>query len=145
MNLTRSSMNNSIILVTRHTEGSWTQKTWLRTGWNNSVCAEPWLLGRRTKLTGSRQSYWHSAVAGVADDDSLQCLTWTKDEPWQRSLSSRAGRFPKILFALSRCRIERTEVSETYSPVRRCTPALGMEKTTVAAQQQERRQNPNSV
>ena len=28
-------------------------------------------------------------------------------------------------------------VPETYSPVRRCTPALGMVKTTVAAQQRE--------
>ena len=34
-----------------------------------------------------------------------QHQTWTEDELWQRSLSSRAGRFPKILFAVSRCRI----------------------------------------
>ena len=40
-----------------------------------------------------------------------QHQTWTEDEPWRRSLSSRAGRFPKTLFALSRCRIPKAKDS----------------------------------
>jgi len=34
-----------------------------------------------------------------------------EDEPWRRSLSSRAGRFPKTLFALSRCKIPKAKGS----------------------------------
>jgi hypothetical protein len=37
---------------------------------------------------------------------------------------------PKILIALSRCRITEDEVPETCSPDRRCTPTNGMKKRT---------------
>ena len=117
--------------------GSLTLRTWLRTGWKNSLHTEPWLLGSQTESTGRRRSCWWSAAADVADDGSLQRLTWTKNEPWWRFWSSHAGRFPKILFALSRCRISRMEVPETYSPDRRCMPSLGVVQTTKAAQQRE--------
>ena len=50
-----------------------------------------------------------SVADGVADVDMPQHRTWTEDEPWRRSLSSRAGRFPKTLFALSRCRIPKAK------------------------------------
>ena len=36
---------------------------------------------------------------------------WTEDEPCRRSLGSRAERFPKTLFALSRCRIPKAKGS----------------------------------
>ena len=52
-----------------------------------------------------------SAADGVADVDTPQHRTWTEDEPWRRSLSSHAGHFPKILFALSRCRIPKAKGS----------------------------------
>ena len=50
-----------------------------------------------------------SATDDIADHDTPQHQTWTEDELWQRSLSSRAGRFPKTLFALSRCRIPKAK------------------------------------
>jgi len=61
-----------------------------------------------------------NATDGVADVDMPQRRTWTEDEPWRRSLSSRAGRFPKTLFALSRCRIPKAKGSGdllSHSPV----------------------------
>ena len=56
-------------------------------------------------------------------------------------LISRAERFPKTLFALSRTRSQGREVPDTCSPVHRCTPAVGMEKATVAAQAERRGKN----
>ena len=61
--------------------------------------------------TGQRWSYEQSAVDDVAGDDTLQHQTWTEDEPWRRSLSSRVRRFPKTLFGLSRCRIPKAKGS----------------------------------
>ena len=61
--------------------------------------------------TGRRWSYEQSAADDVAGDDTPQHQTWTEDEPWRRSLSSRAGRFLKTLFALSRCRIPKANGS----------------------------------
>src|SRR3954469_15416024 len=44
-----------------------------------------------------------------------------------KNSSSHAERFPKTLFALSRTGSEGRVVPETCSPIRRCTPASGME------------------
>jgi hypothetical protein len=54
-----------------------------------------------------------------------------------KTLSSHVKRFPKILFALSECRIPKAKSSGDLLPIHRCKPALGMEKATVAAQQRE--------
>jgi hypothetical protein len=48
---------------------------------------------------------------------------------WKRS-SSCAERFPKTLFALSRCRIAEDEISETCSPDCRCTPTNATKQRT---------------
>ena len=149
MNIARSTMNNSIILVARHNKMINSEnmiKNWME----NILRTEPSLLGRQTEMTGRRQSCWRSAAADVADDGSPRRLTWTKDEPWWKSRSSRAGCFPKTLFVLSQCRISRTEVTETCSPDRRCTPTLGMDLdydggTTARKRQNSSFCNPNSV
>ena len=86
-----------------------TSEDMIKNRMKNTIHTESWLSGRRTTLTERRQSCEWSAADGVANDDTPQYQTWTEDEPWQRSLSSRAGRFPKTLFALSRCRIPKAK------------------------------------
>ena len=112
---------------------------------NNSVHTESWLSGRRTTLTERRQSCEWSAADGVANDDTPQHQTWTEDEPWQRSLSSRAGRFPKTLFALSRCRIPKAKGSGdllSRSPVHAGTRDGASYEGSPGAR---RGKNPNSI
>ena len=56
MNITRSSKNNSIILVARHNKMINSEnmiKNWMK----KRLCTEPWLLGRRTEMTERRQFY----------------------------------------------------------------------------------------
>ena len=63
-------------------------------------------------LTRRRRSYDRSAADDVAGDDISQHQTWTEDELWRRSLSSRVERFPKTLFAFSWCRNPKAKGSE---------------------------------
>ena len=108
--MTRSSMNNSIILVTRH----------------NSVN----MIKERIR---SRCTYWAfadgdaMAITSGADgvttvlqtEHSRQRWRWrfaatpdlTEDEPVVKILSTRVRCFPETLFALSRCRIPKVNGS----------------------------------
>ena len=47
--------------------------------------------GRRTAQIERRQSFERSAATGVADDGTLQLLTWTEDEPWRRRRAVALG------------------------------------------------------
>ena len=106
--MTRSSINNSIILITKYSMIIISENM-IKTELNDNVRTVSLPLGRRMTMTERRRSYERSAADSVADDNSPQCLTWTKDEPWWRSLSSCAGRFPKTIFAISQCRITRAK------------------------------------
>ena len=79
-----------------------------------------------------QRAYWAFAFGMTNGTDGTNAVLWTECSrrryaaaPWRRSLSSHAERFPKSLFALSRCRITRMEVPDTCYPVRRSTLMLG--------------------
>ena len=108
--MTRSSINNSIILITKYSMIIISENM-IKTELNDSVRTVSLPLGRRTAMTERRRSCERSAGDCVADDDLPQRLTWRKDESWWRSISSRVRRFPLILFALSRCKITRAKGS----------------------------------
>ena len=68
-----------------------------------------------------------------------------EDEPsWKIWEQSREKRFPKTLFAFSRCRIAKTRVPETCSPGRRCTLTIGLSSYGGGATAR-RGKNPSSI
>ena len=106
----RSSMNSSIILVTRRSR-IMISKNMIKNVSNNSV--RTWVLDFRktNSADGTKTLLWTECSTQRRRRWYAAHQTWTEDEPWWRSLSSRAGRFPKTLFALSRCRIPKAKGS----------------------------------
>ena len=91
--------------------------------------------GRRTAQTGRIRSFERGTGTGVADDGTPQLLTWTEDEPWRRRRAVALGASQKSNSPSPGAGSQGRTVPKTCSPVRQCTPALGMEQTTKAAQQ----------
>jgi len=136
MNITRSSMNNSIVLVARH---------------NRMINSENMIKNWMEKQI----TYWALTFGKTSEDDRTKTVLLTEcssrchgrrfvaapdldgGRAVMKILKQSRRALPKKLFVLSRCRISRMEVTETCSPDRRCTPTLAM----MAAQQQERGKN----
>ena len=91
---------------------------------------------RQMAQTGQRRSFEQSVATGVVDDGTPQQPTETKDEPWRRSRAVALGTSQKSNSPSHGAGSQKQTVPETCFPVRRCTPALGMEQATMAAQQQ---------
>ena len=73
-----------------------------------------------------------------------QLLTWTEDESWRRRCAVALGASQKPYSPSPGAGSQERAVPETCSPVRRCTPAFGMEQLR-RRRSSEERQNPNSI
>ena len=115
---TLDSMNN-ITMISENIIKNWIRSR--RTYWVGVV-------GKTNDADGTKMVLWMEHSNGVADDSIPHQMTWMEDELWWRPWAVAQSTIQKPNSPSSVVWSQEWTVSETCSPVRQCTPALGMEQ-----------------